>query len=75
MKVLDEFAKKKQRLEMIQKQKELDEFMLAVDKMKQKEKNLYKPPELQNVNSLHRSNLSDQNLPQDRRINCDKFNT
>ena len=58
MKVLDEFAnkceenteieddettKKKQRLEMMQKQKEVDEFMLAVDRMKQGEKGLYKP--------------------------------
>ena len=58
MKVLDEFAnkceentevedeetiKKKLRLEMIQKQKEVDEFMLAVDRMKQGEKGLYKP--------------------------------
>lgn len=57
MKVLDEFANKceenteveddettkKKMLEMKQKQEELDQFMLAVDKMKQGEKNLYKP--------------------------------
>ena len=57
MKVLDEFANKceenteveddettkKKRLEMKQKQEELDQFMLAVDKMKQGEKNRYKP--------------------------------
>ena len=38
----DETAKKK-RLEMKQKQEEVDQFMLAVDKMKQGEKGLYKP--------------------------------
>ena len=57
MKVLDEFeekckenteveddeTKKKKRLEMKQKQEEVDQFMLAVDKMKQGEKGLYKP--------------------------------
>ena len=57
MKVLDEFedkceenteveddeTTKKKRLEMKQKQEEVDQFMLAVDKMKQGEKGLYKP--------------------------------
>ena len=57
MKVLDEFenkceenteveddeVSKKKRLEMKQKQEEVDQFMLAVDKMKQGEKGLYKP--------------------------------
>ena len=57
MKVLDEFenkceenteveddeVSKKKRLEMKQKQEEVEQFMLAVDRMKQGEKGLYKP--------------------------------
>ena len=41
--VEDDETTKKKRLEMKQKQEELDQFMLAIDKMKQGEKHLYKP--------------------------------
>ena len=56
MKILDEFANKceenteeddeaakKKRLEMKQRQEDVEQFMLAVDRMKQAEKGLYKP--------------------------------
>ena len=41
--VEDDETTKKIKLEKKQKQEELDQFMLAIDKMKQGEKDLYKP--------------------------------